>query len=85
MARERKKSMFDEMREAMGEKPTEVPQSADETPTERLQSAYDEPMKDYRVRLPESWWRALQERGGARGLKPSQLIRELVAEYLRGD
>ena len=62
---------------------TEGRQSADETPTERLQSADEEPMKDYRVRLPESWWAELKRRGAREGLKPSQVIRQLVAEYLR--
>ena len=66
------------------EEPTERPQNADKAPTESLRGAYDEPMGEYRVRLPAAWWEALRERGAARGLRPSQLIREIVAEYLRG-
>ena len=82
VGRDRKLTMFEEMRQAMGEKPTEQPQDDYREPTERLQSADTEPMKDYRVRLPESWWRELRERGAAEGLKPSQVIRRLVAAYL---
>lgn len=81
MARE-KQDPFEKHLEAMGGQPTEAPQDAYRAPTERLQSADDEPMKDYRVRLPESWWAELRRRAAARGLKPSQLIRELVSDYL---
>ena len=37
---------------------------------------------DCRVRLPEAWWRALTDQAAAEGLKPSQLLRQIVAEYL---
>ncbi len=81
MARE-KRDPFAKHLEAMGGKPTDKTQTADTTPTERLQSADSKPMKDYRVRLPESWWQELKRRAAARGLKPSQLLREIVAEWL---
>ncbi len=64
------------------ETPTERLQNASAETTERLQNAYDQPMKDYRVRLPENWWQELKRRGAAEGLKPSQLVRRLIAEYL---
>ena len=86
MARE-KKSMFDDMREAMGEKPTESRQHADDTPTIRRQHAdlppATGPMKDYRVRMPESWWAELTAQATAQGMQPSQLLRQILADWLR--
>jgi len=63
--------------------PTDGQRNAYRTPTKQLQDADNAPMKDYRVRLPVSWWEALRERAAAEGLKPSQLIRRLVADYLK--
>ena len=82
MAKREKKDLFGEMRKSMGEKPTNSLQQADAAPTESLQHADNGPMKDYRVRLPESWWKALTERAAAQGLKPSQLLRQILAEWL---
>ena len=82
MDRSAKKRAAIERLAGVGQTP-EQPQDDYDTPTERLQDDYEGPMKDYRVRLPESWWQELKRRAAARGLKPSQLIREIVSEYLR--
>lgn len=63
---------------------TKGPQKDGKASTDSLRNAYNTPMHEYRVRLPSAWWEALRQRGAVRGLKPSQVIRELVAAYLRG-
>lgn len=72
----------DVWKDILGSEPTKQPQNDHRTPTEAPQSAHNAPMKEYRVRLPETWWQALRERAAAEGLKPSQVVRRLVAEYL---
>ena len=91
MAREPKRSLFDEMREAMGEKPDagEQGQSVEREPNANRETFGSDPadnrpkLERRNLRLPSSHWREL-ERIATEDARPiSEVIREAVREYLR--
>ena len=83
MARE-KKTLFDEMRAAMGEtQPTPETTTTDPTPTPEQYTPDPGPTPARNVRINDALWDAAQKYARANGISAGAVVRMALAEYLR--
>jgi len=87
MAREKKTTMFEDMKRAMGEVD---PETTPEQGTDKVQEGYIQgttntgPTPVRNVRIDDALWGAAQKYGKARGLSAGAVVRLALADLLRG-